>query len=110
LWYNLYRTAATLSVLKEDRVTYTEHALLVTTVGADRTIILPDSVPGGATIGIVVLSNAPKRKQSRKERFKAALTEIETAIGRSHHTPTVAPTDAELSALVERARKEPPSA
>jgi len=88
-------------------MTYTEQPLLVTTVGEDRTIVLPDSVPNGATIGIVVLSGAPKRKLTRKARFKAALAEIEAAIIHSQREPIALPSDAELNALIERARKEP---
>ena len=65
-------------------MTYTEHPLLVTTVGRDRTVILPDSIPSGATIGIVVLSNEPEYLLTRKERFKAALAEIEKAVARAN--------------------------
>ncbi|MCL4863328.1 MAG: hypothetical protein KJZ93_28240 [Caldilineaceae bacterium] len=88
-------------------MTFIEQPLLVTTVGDDRTIVLPDSIPSGATIGIVVLSDRPKRKLTRKERFKAALTEIEAAIIRSQQEPIDLPADAEFNALIERARKEP---
>lgn len=90
-------------------MTYTEQPLLVTTVGEDRTIVLPDSVPNGATIGIIVLSSRPKRMLSRKERFKAALVEIEAAIEHSKHAPIPLPTDTEMTRLIERARKEPRS-
>lgn len=90
-------------------MTYTEESLLVTTVGDDRTIVLPASIPSGATIGIVLLSNGGKHKSSRKERFKAALAEIETAIIRSQSEPIALPSAAELTALVEHARKEPHS-
>jgi hypothetical protein len=86
---------------------YTEQSLLVTTIGEDRTLVLPDSIPGGATIGIIVLSNVPRRQLTRKERFQAALAEIEAAIIRGKHDPIQLPSDAELNALVERARKEP---
>jgi hypothetical protein len=89
------------------QINYTEQPLLVTTVGEDRTIVLPDSVPNGATIGIIVLSSRPKRKLSRKERFKAALIEIEAAIEHSRHEPISLPADAEMNRLIERARKEP---
>ena len=85
---------------------YTEQPLLVTTVGDDRTIVLPASVPSGATIGIVVLSNTPEHKLTRKERFKAALVEIEAAIAHSQREPITLPADAEFNALIERARKE----
>lgn len=86
---------------------YTEQPLLVTTVEDDHTIVLPPSIPSGATIGIVVLANPPTWEQTRKERFKAALAEIETAIVRSKDTPIDFPSDAEFDALIERARKEP---
>ena len=58
---------------------YSERALLVTAVGDDRTIVLPASIPRGATIGIVVLSNPPTSEASRKARFKAALAEAVNA-------------------------------
>jgi len=86
---------------------YTEETLLVTTIGDDRTIVLPDTVPSGSTVGIFVLSNGGKRKLNRKERFKAALAEIEAAISHSEREPIILPSAAELTALVERARKEP---
>lgn len=85
---------------------YTEQPLLVTTVGDDRTIVLPASVPSGATIGIVVLANPPEHQLTRKERFKAALTEIEAAIIHSQREPITRPSDADFGALIERARKE----
>lgn len=86
---------------------YTEQALLVTTVGDDRTIVLPQSVPSGATIGIVVLDQGAMHKLTRKERFKAALAEIENAIKHSHDNPIRLPSDTDLDVLIERARKEP---
>jgi len=86
---------------------YTEQPLLVTTVGDDRTIVLPDSVPSGATIGIVVLSSPPDHNLTRKERFKAALAEIEAAILHSQRDPIDLPSDSDFDALIERARKEP---
>ncbi|MCB0083483.1 MAG: hypothetical protein KDE47_21225 [Caldilineaceae bacterium] len=91
-------------------MTYTEHPLLVTTVGRDRTVILPDSIPSGATIGIVVLSNEPEYLLTRKERFKAALAEIEKAVAHSQEDPLPALADSEFDALIERARKETSSA
>ena len=87
-------------------MSYTEETLLVTTVGDDRTIVLPDSVPSGSTVGIFVLPKRGKQKLNRKERFKAALVEIEAAITHSQHEPITLPSAAELTALVERARKE----
>jgi hypothetical protein len=86
---------------------YTEQSLLVTTVGDDRTIVLPESVPSGATIGIVVLDQGIAQKLTRKERFEAALAEIEAAISHSKQAPIALPSDVELDALIERARKEP---
>lgn len=88
-------------------MTYTEHPLLVTTVGDDRALVLPDSVPSGATIGIVVFTEPPSSPLSRQERFKAALAEIEAATLHSQQTPLSMPDDAEFDALIERARKEP---
>lgn len=88
-------------------MSYTEQSLLVTTVGDDRTIVLPDSVPSGATVGIVVLSTATVPALTRKERFKAALVEIEAAITHSQHDPIPLPVDDDFDALIERARKEP---
>ncbi len=86
-------------------MTYTEQPLLVTTVGDDRTIVLPDSVPSGATIGIVILSDTPQRTLTRQARFKAALGEIEAAIIHSQHQPIDLPSDLEFNALIEQARK-----
>ena len=86
-------------------MTFTEQALFVTTVGDDHTIVLPASVPSGAKIGIVILSDTPKRKLSRKERFKAALAEIEHAVIRNQTAPIAIPSPSEFNALTERARK-----
>jgi hypothetical protein len=88
-------------------MTYTEQPLLVTTVGDDRTIVLPESVPSGSQIGIVILSTTPKPPLTRKERFKAALAEIEAAINHRESAPIALPSDVEFDALIERARKEP---
>ncbi len=85
---------------------YSERALLVTAVGDDRTIVLPASIPRGATIGIVVLSNPPAPELSRKARFKAALAEIEAAIVHSERQPIPVLPDAEFNALIEHARKD----
>jgi hypothetical protein len=85
---------------------YSEQLLLVTTVGEDRTLVLPDSIPGGATIGIIVLSNSPGHQLTRKERFKAALAEIKAAMIRGKHEPICSPSDDKLNVLIERARKE----
>lgn len=92
-------------VLEANQMSYTEHPLLVTTVGEDRTFVLPDSIPGGATIGIIVLANTPKRPLTRKGCFQAALAEIEAAIIRSKHEPIRLPSDAELNALIERPQR-----
>jgi hypothetical protein len=88
-------------------MTFTEQPLLVTTVGDDRTIVLPDSIPSGAQIGIVLLSSGQDELRTRKERFKAALAEIEAAILHSQREPIPFPSDAEFDDLIERARKEP---
>ena len=87
-------------------MTFTEQSLFVTTVGDDHTIVLPDSVPSGAKIGIVILSDTPKLTLTRKERFKAALAEIERALIRSQTEPIILPSSSEFNALIERARKE----
>ncbi len=87
-------------------MTFTEQPLLVTTVGNDRTLVLPDSVPTGATIGIVVLTETSSRHLSRKECFKAALAEIEVAMLHSQQNPLPMPADTEFDALIKRARKE----
>ncbi len=61
---------------------------------------------GGATIGIVVLSTATVPALTRKERFKAALVEIEAAITHSRLDPIKFPSDDDFDALIERTRKE----
>lgn len=91
-------------------MTYTEQPLLVTTVGDDRTLVLPDSIPSGATVGIVVLTESPTRPLLRKDRFKVALAEIETAIVHSQQNPLSLPDAPEFDALIERTRKEARSA
>lgn len=87
-------------------MSYTEHPFLVATVGEDHTLVLPNSIPSGATVGIVVLAERPSRPLSRKERFRAALAEIEAATIHSQQNPLLMPSDAEFDALIDRARKE----
>ncbi len=87
-------------------MSFTEQALPITTVGDDHTIILPNSVPNGATIGILALSDVPKRKLTRTERFKLALAEIERAMERNQSEPITLPPPSEFNALVERVCKE----
>jgi hypothetical protein len=77
----------------------------VVTVGADHTIVLPEEIPVGAQVTITVISPLPDHQDeaARASRFAETLTAIQAA-SRARVTPP-AISDAELDALIKKARK-----
>ena len=77
----------------------------VTTVGADRTIKLPPDMPVGATVAVIAVPSPALGRdgEARRARFAATLAAIRAAS--EPGAPRASVTDAELTALVERARK-----
>lgn len=77
----------------------------VTTVSAGHTITLPDDIPVGARVAVVVLPEAPPAVDDadRPARFAATLKAIRAAAG---WTPdTGIPDDAALDRLIAAARR-----
>jgi hypothetical protein len=78
----------------------------VTKVGSDHTIVLPDEMPIGATVAIIVVPTgaASGDDAARRARFAETLAAIRAA---SAGRPQPAISDGELDALIEKARKAP---
>lgn len=78
----------------------------VTIVAADHTVVVPDDVPVGATIAIIVVPFTTKANDdARRARFADTLSAIRLAM--KHESSTASPSDHELDMLVEKARKAP---
>ncbi len=77
----------------------------VTTVGADRTIKLPPDMPVGATVAVIAVpvSASEWDAEARRARFAATLAAIREASKSGTSSANIS--DAELTALVEKARK-----
>ncbi len=80
----------------------------VATVGPDHTIILPNDVPVGATIAVIVMPPTivgSDGDEARRARFAETLAATRAAMADEALQPTLS--DAEVDELVERARKTP---
>jgi hypothetical protein len=69
----------------------------------DHTIVLPEEMPVGATVAVIVLPQ-PNEEAARRARFEATLAAIRAAM--SGGAPPL-PSEAELEALIEKARHTP---
>ncbi len=78
-------------------------AAYITTVGKDHTITLPAELPVGSKVAVIVMPKETPDATEAKRRadFESALDVIRTL----PQTPRVDISDAELDALIERARK-----
>lgn len=78
-------------------------AAYVTRVSADRTIKLPPDMPVGTTVAVIAIptSTSVEEAEGRRARFAATLA----AIREASSWPRVDISDADLTALVEKARK-----
>jgi hypothetical protein len=82
----------------------------IVTVGDDRIVRLPDTIPAGTTVAVVVIpcEEAPYESSdeaTRKMRFDLALKAVREAI--EHGYGTNLPSDEEITRLIEEARKHP---
>ena len=80
----------------------------IATVGEDHTIVLPEEIPVGAQVTITVIpSSIPNGHddEARRARFEATLAAIRTASTAEIIPPAFS--DAELDALIKKARKGP---
>jgi hypothetical protein len=80
----------------------------VATVGEDHTIVLPEEIPIGAKVTITVIpSSVPNQHddEARRARFEETLAAIRTASTAEIIGSAIS--DAELDALIKRARKAP---
>ena len=79
----------------------------IATVRPDHTVELPEEMPVGATVMVIVVppkAVAPENDPARAIRFAATLAAIKAAI---ENPVSNVPTDEELKVLVEKARKTP---
>lgn len=73
----------------------------------DHTIVLPEEMPVGATVAVIVLpvpATQPDNEAARRARFNATLAAIRAAM--SAGAPPL-PSEAELEALIQKARHTP---
>ena len=77
----------------------------VSTVGADRTIVLPESVPVGAKVAVVLLPDDETvgGGDARSMRFQIVMDSIQAAM--DSHFATREVTEAELKQLIYEARQ-----
>jgi len=78
----------------------------ITKVGSDHTIVLPDEMPVGATVAVIVVPAdiTAADDAARRARFAETLTAIRDASAGGSR-PAIS--DGELDALIEKARKAP---
>ena len=80
----------------------------VATVGEDHTIVLPEEIPVGAQVTITVIPSSvpdPHDGGTRRARFEETLAAIHAASTVETTPPAIS--DAELDALIKKARKAP---
>ncbi len=77
----------------------------ITTVGPDRTIVLPAEMAEGTTIAVIVLpdSSEPADNLARKARFEATLNAIRAASVTENSPPAIS--DEQLNVLIKKARR-----
>ena len=80
----------------------------ITVVNPDRTIVLPDDMPIGARVAVVIVPSdlsLPDNDAARHERFAKTLAAIKAAMESAEPSPTIS--DDDLDELIEAARKSP---
>jgi len=77
----------------------------ITRVGSDHTIVLPDEMPIGATVAVVVVQprTTPLDDAERHIRFAETLSAIRAASAHEAARPTIS--DSDLDRLIGKARK-----
>jgi len=91
-----------------------ETTAYITVVEEDHLIAIPQTIPTGATVAVVIVSpsdimrRSPKREESvRQAHFAAVMEAINSVVAKP--APADRYTDAELDAMIEKARKAPQS-
>ncbi|HEX5689569.1 MAG TPA: hypothetical protein VFX76_06185, partial [Roseiflexaceae bacterium] len=86
-------------------MTLTTTPAFIAIVGADHTIVLPDEIPVGAQVTITVIpaGASDQKEDERRSRFAETLAVIKAASA----TKSKELSEAELDALVKKARKAP---
>lgn len=82
----------------------TTKSAFVSTVNPDRTIVLPDAIPVGAKVAVVVLTSEEldEEETARNLRFEIVMDSIRTAINSGFEPPEIS--DKELKKLINEAR------
>lgn len=80
-------------------------AAFVSTVDTSRTIVLPDDIPIGATVAVVLMPSeaAANVALTRRARFEQVMAAIRAAMSEGFSAPDIS--DTELDARIERARR-----
>jgi hypothetical protein len=83
----------------------TTTSAFVSTVKADRTIVVPEGIPVGAKVAVVLLPTEETQEESaaRNMRFQKVMDAIRAAINTNFTSPSVS--DKELDKLIEEARQ-----
>ena len=83
----------------------TTTSAFVSTVNADRTIVLPEGIPVGAKVAVVLLPSDETQEESaaRNMRFQKVMDAIRAAINNNFAAPSIS--DKELEQLIEEARQ-----
>ena len=83
----------------------TTTSAFVSTVKADRTIVVPEGIPVGAKVAVVLLPTEETQEESaaRNMRFQKVMDTIRAAINTNFTSPSVS--DKELDKLIEEARQ-----
>jgi hypothetical protein len=88
---------------RNNKMTLETTQAYITTVGPDRTVVVPDDIAVGSTVAVVLMSSTPGAEAKRQARFAATLAAIRAASA-SETTPSTV-TDAELEVLINKARR-----
>jgi predicted SPOUT superfamily RNA methylase MTH1 len=87
------------------QMTITTTPAYIATVGDDHTIVLPEEIPVGARVTITVIPSVSDQQdgEARSARFSETLAAIQAAANARTTPPAIS--DAELDALIKKARK-----
>jgi hypothetical protein len=83
----------------------TTTSAFVSTVKADRTIVLPEGIPVGARVAVVLLPQEELQEESaaRNMRFQSVMDAIRAAINSNFEAPAISNKD--LDQLIQEARQ-----
>ncbi|MBX3054613.1 MAG: hypothetical protein KF753_24295 [Caldilineaceae bacterium] len=75
----------------------------ISTVNADRTIALPENIPVGAKVAVMVMSEELEDSPERRLRFERVMATIQAAIAEGFAAPAIS--DRELDSRIKMARR-----